>query len=84
MYVHPPELTCLYRVSASRCVRMSTCTWTIHGTVEARKLEYDCPPTTKPREEGHPAYINRPRPIIPYSNFLESKSLLGPSPGVDT
>ena len=24
-------------------------------TVEARKLEYDCPPTPKPREEGKPA-----------------------------
>ena len=25
------------------------------GTVEARKLEYDCPPILKPREEGKPA-----------------------------
>ena len=25
------------------------------ATVEARKLEYDCPPTQKPREEGKPA-----------------------------
>ena len=24
-------------------------------TVEARKLEHDCPPTPKPREEGQPA-----------------------------
>ena len=25
------------------------------GTVEARKLEYDCPPTKKPGEEGKQA-----------------------------
>ena len=24
-------------------------------TVEARKLDYDCPPTPKPRQEGQPA-----------------------------
>ena len=27
----------------------------ITTTVEARKLEYDCPPTLKPREEGNQA-----------------------------
>ena len=38
------------------------------GTVEARKLEDDPPPTPKPREEGRPAHIVPD----PYSNFLES------------
>ena len=37
-------------------------------TVEARKLEYDCPPTPYPREEGKPAQIA----VGPYSNFLGS------------
>ena len=37
-------------------------------TVEAGKLEYDCPPTPKPREEGTPASIV---PVL-HSNFLES------------
>ena len=37
-------------------------------TAEVSKLEYDCPPTPKPREEGTPAYIVPG----PYSKFLES------------
>ena len=33
--------------------------------LEAKKLEYDCPPTPKPTEEGKPACrIHRPRPIF--------------------
>ena len=40
--------------------------------VEARKLEYDCHPTPKPREEGKPAEIV----LCPYSNF--SKSTINP------
>ena len=39
----------------------------IPNTVEARKLEYDCPPYCEPGEEGKPASIV-PKP---YSNFLE-------------
>ena len=40
-------------------------------SVNARKLEYDCPPTPKPVEEGKPTYIVPG----PYSNFLESTAL---------
>ena len=36
--------------------------------VEARKLEYDCPPTPKPRDEGKPGEVVSG----PYSNSLES------------
>ena len=45
----------------------------IPTTVEARKLEYDCPPTPKPIEEGIPAWI------VPSQNstFLKS-TLRGP------
>ena len=39
-----------------------------YDTVQARKLEYDCPPSPKPREEGQPAEFAAGR----YSNFLES------------
>ena len=37
-------------------------------TVGARKLEYDHPPTPKPREEGKTSQIV----LCPYSNLLES------------
>ena len=32
----------------------ATLTWN-QNTVEAKELEYDCPPTPKPKEEGKPA-----------------------------
>ena len=35
--------------------------------IEAKLLEYDCPPTPKPREERKPTQITP----NPYSNFLE-------------
>ena len=38
------------------------------NTVEARKLEHECPPTPKRREEGKPASII----LGPHSNCLES------------
>ena len=41
-------------------------------TLEARKLEYDCNQTPKPREEGTPAEIVPG----PYSNVLESARVL--------
>ena len=47
-------------------------------TVEARKLEYDCPPTPRPRE-GKPAQVV----AGPYSNILKS-TVLRPGGGEDT
>ena len=40
----------------------------VYCTVDARNLEYGCPPTPKAREEGTPAEIVPG----PYSNLLES------------
>ena len=46
--------------------------WPNTSTIEARKLEYDSPPTPKPREEEIPAYlVLDPLVLDPYSNFLE-------------
>ena len=47
-------------------------------TVEGRSLEYDCPTTPKPREEGKSAEIIP----SPYSNFLKSTVCFGKPKGI--
>ena len=52
------------------------CDCSTSGTVEARKLEYDCPPNPQPGEEGTAASIVPG----PYSNLLESAVVQGVHP----
>ena len=47
--------------------------------VAARKLEYDCPPNLKPREEGTPD-MNRPRAIYQLLESTAGSLIFGDSP----
>ena len=49
-----PFLQLARRRGQNMCAMVKTL-YTKSSTVEAKKLEYDCPPTPKPRAEGKPA-----------------------------